>query len=66
MNNIETKIREKNKLLPSDYYINDEGLLVFTETYHLNRGYCCGSRCKHCPYEPKSQKGNTIQKNNNT
>lgn len=63
---IENKIKKTNKLLPSHYYINENGLLVFTEEYHLNRGYCCGSGCKHCPFEPVSQKGNTIQKNNNT
>lgn len=34
----------------SDFYINDEGLLVFTEKYHLKRGYCCQSGCLHCPY----------------
>jgi hypothetical protein len=33
-----------------DYYINDDGLVVFTEKYHLKRGHCCGSRCKHCPF----------------
>ncbi|MCC6818310.1 MAG: hypothetical protein IT245_05425 [Bacteroidia bacterium] len=33
-----------------DYYINDQGLCVFTETYHLKRGYCCGCACKHCPF----------------
>ncbi len=24
---------------------------VFTAAYHLKRGYCCGSKCRHCPYE---------------
>ncbi|MBL7838276.1 MAG: hypothetical protein JNM67_12225 [Bacteroidetes bacterium] len=33
-----------------DYYINEKGLLVFTEAYHIKRGYCCGCACKHCPY----------------
>lgn len=33
-----------------DYYYNDQGYLVFTAKYHLKRGYCCGSKCKHCPY----------------
>ena len=33
-----------------DYYFNEEGLLVFTEKFLLDRGYCCGSGCKHCPY----------------
>jgi cob(I)alamin adenosyltransferase len=26
------------------------GLTVFTELAHRRRGYCCGSRCRHCPY----------------
>lgn len=33
------------------YYINDQGLVVLTAKYHLDRGYCCGNGCKHCPYE---------------
>jgi hypothetical protein len=33
-----------------DYYVNEEGLLVFTAKFLLHRGYCCGSGCKHCPY----------------
>ena len=24
--------------------------LVFTAAYHLKRGYCCQSGCRHCPY----------------
>lgn len=24
--------------------------MVFTEAYHLRRGYCCKSGCRHCPY----------------
>lgn len=34
-----------------DYYINEDGLFVLTAKYHLDRGYCCGNGCKHCPYE---------------
>lgn len=33
------------------YYINEDGNFVFTEKYHLEKGYCCGFGCKHCPYE---------------
>jgi hypothetical protein len=33
-----------------DFYYNDDGLIVLTEKYHLDRGYCCGSGCRHCPY----------------
>ncbi|MDW8426369.1 MAG: DUF5522 domain-containing protein [Meiothermus sp.] len=42
-----------------DYYLED-GLYVFTAAYHLRRGYCCGSRCRHCPY-PKEIQAQTIQ-----
>ena len=33
-----------------DYYFNEEGLMVFTEKYLKERGYCCANCCKHCPY----------------
>ena len=36
------------------YYINEEGLVVLTEKFHLERGYCCGNGCKHCPFEYKN------------
>ncbi|XP_066481378.1 uncharacterized protein C1orf53 homolog [Tiliqua scincoides] len=26
------------------------GYLVFTRIAHLQRGNCCGSSCRHCPY----------------
>jgi len=41
-----------NKIVEGvDYYFNEDGFIVFTETYHHKRGYCCESGCKHCPYE---------------
>lgn len=36
------------------FYYNQEGLVVLTEAYHLEKGYCCGNGCKHCPYEFES------------
>ena len=27
-----------------------EAVMVFTERYHLARGDCCGSSCRHCPF----------------
>ena len=33
-----------------NYYITKDGYRCFTKKYHLNRGYCCNSNCKHCPY----------------
>jgi len=39
-----------NNLAPEDFYKTKEGYIVFTEVYHLKRGHCCQSGCKHCPY----------------
>jgi hypothetical protein len=38
------------KFADEDYYLSPEGYIVFTANYHLKRGYCCKSGCKHCPY----------------
>jgi hypothetical protein len=38
------------KILPGDYYF-DGGLIVFNAAFHLRRGYCCDSGCRHCPYQ---------------
>ncbi len=47
---------KRSKLDPEDFYYNDDGYIVFTEKYHLKRGHCCKSGCKHCPYgfDPKT------------
>jgi hypothetical protein len=34
-----------------DYYYNEDGMMVLTAHYLLNRGYCCGNGCKHCPFD---------------
>ncbi len=41
----------KDLIEGTHYYINEEGYVVLTELYHLEKGYCCGNGCKHCPYE---------------
>ena len=38
----------------SDVEIFDSN--VFTEKYHLKRGYCCNNNCKHCPYKKEEKK----------
>lgn len=46
---------QKNDISPEeedndvDYYF-DGPYLVFTTAYHLKRGFCCQSGCRHCPY----------------
>ncbi|MBS1801421.1 MAG: hypothetical protein JSS95_16535 [Acidobacteria bacterium] len=41
--------REEQTLAPEDFYYEGP-YIVFTEAYHLKRGYCCNSNCRHCPY----------------
>ncbi len=40
-----------------DFYL-ENGFVVFTQAYHLKRGYCCKNGCRHCPYgnSPKDNK----------
>jgi Family of unknown function (DUF5522) len=49
-----------------DFYYNEQGYIVLTEAYHIERGSCCGNGCKHCPYEfsnvPEPQRS-TLQLN---
>jgi hypothetical protein len=46
------------------YYIEDTRV-IFTEQYHLERGQCCGNKCRHCPFDPKYKKGATSTKTDN-
>jgi Family of unknown function (DUF5522) len=38
------------ELRPEDFYYEGP-YMVFTAAYHLRRGYCCNSDCRHCPYK---------------
>lgn len=52
-------VQETTKKSPEpDFYKDDNGRFVMTESFHIKRGSCCGSKCKHCPYEPSYEKGN--------
>ena len=44
-----------------DYYL-ENGLMVFTATFLLKRGYCCENGCRHCPYGYSKQTKNEIQR----
>jgi hypothetical protein len=37
-----------------DFYYDENGYMVFTESYHLKKGYCCGHGCRHCPFDYES------------
>ncbi len=44
-----------DKYEADEFYLSPEGFIVFTEKYHLKRGYCCQNNCKHCPYGFKNK-----------
>ena len=37
--------------LSSEDFYYEGPYMVFTAAYHLKRGYCCNSNCRHCPYK---------------
>jgi len=41
-------------LASEDFYYEGPNL-VFTAAYHLKRGSCCNSGCRHCPYETSAE-----------
>ncbi len=49
-----------------DFYYNKDGYIVLTEKYHLEKGFCCGNGCLHCPYNyeavPEPKRSNLIEK----
>jgi hypothetical protein len=45
-------------LEPGDYYYDGPNI-VFTAAYHLKRGSCCGSGCRHCPYRDADAESGT-------
>jgi len=49
MDQILSNVVPATPLTPEDFYF-EETKMVFTAAYHLKRGSCCGSGCRHCPY----------------
>jgi len=41
---------QKEMFIEGLHYYKDGPYWVFTELYHLLRGYCCESGCRHCVY----------------
>ena len=38
-----------------DYHLDEIGRMIFTEAYHLKRGYCCKNGCLNCPWNNKNK-----------
>ncbi|MFM8395188.1 MAG: DUF5522 domain-containing protein [Acidobacteriota bacterium] len=50
--------RQAAEIEETEYYLEGDRV-VFTRFYHLQRGTCCGSGCRHCPFIPRWTKGST-------
>ena len=43
--------QETPRLIEGEDFYREGTNIVFTALYHLRRGQCCGSGCRHCPYD---------------
>jgi hypothetical protein len=55
------KEKPNNDSENKDFYL-ENGFVVFTEAFHLKRGYCCKSGCRHCPYGFKKEDNNKLER----
>mgnify|MGYP001351583139 CR=1 FL=1 len=60
----ENKAQKKEFTEGLDYYF-ENGFMVLTAHFLLNRGYCCGNGCRHCPYSA-DEKSNYNKKVSNS
>lgn len=42
---------EPSRLIEGVDYYFENGLMVLTEVFLKKRRYCCGNKCRHCPYK---------------
>jgi hypothetical protein len=42
--------KEAGRFVEGVHFYREGEFVVFTARAHLERGYCCGSGCRHCPY----------------
>lgn len=52
----------KKEFIEGVHYYLENGKVIMTAKYLLERGACCGNNCVNCPYHPKAIKGNKVQK----
>lgn len=55
-NDKEKGSQKSSKLVDGIDFYFENGLMVLTDHFLKNRGYCCGNGCRHCPYSESSEK----------
>lgn len=51
----EKEVHLPARLTEGLHFYKEGPLMVFTEYYHILKGYCCQNRCRHCAYGLKSE-----------
>lgn len=52
-------MNKKKEFIKDKHYYLEGDRVIFTALFLYERGECCGSKCRHCPFSPKAKKGNT-------
>lgn len=52
------------KLIEGIDYYWENTKMIFTREFLLSRGFCCNSKCKHCPYKENEAEQESNQKGN--
>jgi len=52
---------ERPSLVEGVDFYREGAYVVFTAAYHLRRGYCCESGCRHCPYGAESSPAESLE-----
>ncbi|MTG96951.1 MULTISPECIES: cysteine-rich CWC family protein [Myroides] len=47
--------KRRSEMIEGVHYYIENGYFVFTELYHLMKGYCCQNGCRHCVYGFKNR-----------
>ncbi|MEM1123796.1 MAG: DUF5522 domain-containing protein [Bacteroidota bacterium] len=55
-NTAKSKSSERTQPQKGEDFYFENGFMVMTEQYHLKRGFCCGNKCRHCPYNHENVK----------
>ncbi|MFL6256551.1 MAG: DUF5522 domain-containing protein [Pyrinomonadaceae bacterium] len=49
-------LKESRPLVEGVDFYREGAYVVFTAAYHLRRGSCCKSGCRHCPFGEESSR----------
>jgi hypothetical protein len=51
----------RTPLVEGEDFYWEGAAMVFTAQFHLRRGYCCQSGCRHCPYGFNREEGERVE-----